>query len=266
MASSRTLPLQRTQGVRREAGGVLGQPRLGDAGAELLAEVEREVQEVHAVREPARRAHGGRAAGALGVVVGIRPELERHRRQVAPVAGREQRGMTALSAAAHGDEHAVGALREHRVGADRLAERAVQRVGREVGRVELAGAEASQLGGDVRRADPGRVEDVRAVRELDGGGCGGQHGAASWASNVARAIRSPSTAIEMRTKVAASSAARRAVVGGGGPGPRPRVARGDPRTARPRRVWERPTAIAVTRAWPWASRGRSRSRPGRGPA
>ena len=256
-------------GVRREPGGVLGQPRLDDPGAELLAEVEREVREVHAVRERARCAHGGgRAAGALGVVVGVRPELERHGCHVAPVASRQQRGDRAVDAAAHGDEHAVGAGSQRGVGADRLAERPVQRVGREVGRMELAGAEASQLGGDVRCADSGRVEDVRAVQELDGGGCGGQRGAAS--GGIERRLRDPLALHGDRDadEVAASRASRRAVVGAGGRGaPAARVAQVilEPLVHAPESKsgrWQ-PPSRARERG---RARGRSRSRPGRGPA
>ena len=71
--------------VRRQAGGVVVEPRLHDAGAERVAQVDREVRDAHAVRERARRAHGaGRAARALGVVLGVAPELERHGRDLEP--------------------------------------------------------------------------------------------------------------------------------------------------------------------------------------
>src|SRR3712207_7161961 len=48
--------------VGREARGVVAQPRLDDARAELVAQVEREVGHAHPVRERARRPHrAGRA-------------------------------------------------------------------------------------------------------------------------------------------------------------------------------------------------------------
>ena len=57
--------------------------------------------------------------------------------------------------------------------AARRAERAVQRVGRQVGGVELAGAQPAELGGDRRAAHARRLEERRAAHELDRGARGG---------------------------------------------------------------------------------------------
>jgi hypothetical protein len=67
---------------------VIGEERLDDAGAELLAQVEREVRQAHAVRHGAGQAHGvRRAARRLGVIVRIGPQLERHGDRLAAGAG-----------------------------------------------------------------------------------------------------------------------------------------------------------------------------------
>ena len=50
---------------------------------------------------------------------------------------------------------------------DRGAERDVQRVGGQLGGVELARREPAQLGGDLPRADPRGVEHARAAHQLD---------------------------------------------------------------------------------------------------
>ena len=75
--------------VRRHAVRVARQERVDHAGPERLAQVEREVRHAHPVRDRARHAHGVRgAAGGLGVVLGVRPQLERDRDGALP---REQR-------------------------------------------------------------------------------------------------------------------------------------------------------------------------------
>ena len=67
--------------VRRHAGRVLGQPRLDDPGAELGAQIDRQVRHAQAVRHLARAAHRlRRAAARLAVVLRIGPQLQRHRR------------------------------------------------------------------------------------------------------------------------------------------------------------------------------------------
>ncbi len=75
-------------------------------------------------------------------------------------------------------------------GAYRRAERAGQGVGRELRGVQLARAEASQLGGDLRRADPGGVEDRPPAREAHrrASGRGGGAAAAGAESRVGHAI------------------------------------------------------------------------------
>ena len=68
--------------VRRQPVGVLAQPRIDDAVAKLVAQVEREMRHAEPVREAPRTAHGlRRAARARAVVVGVGPQLERHGRR-----------------------------------------------------------------------------------------------------------------------------------------------------------------------------------------
>ena len=74
--------------VRRLPRRVAGQERVDDAGPERLAQVERQVRQPHPVRERAGDPHGvGRAARRLGVVLRVRPQLERHRHRLARVRG-----------------------------------------------------------------------------------------------------------------------------------------------------------------------------------
>ena len=91
----------------------------------------------------------------------------------------QQRGDSRVDAAAHRHQRAVSTRRHRRVGARRGAERAVQRVGGQVGGVELAGRQPAQLGGDLVRADACRVEHVRALDQRHDRRAGGGHGAAA---------------------------------------------------------------------------------------
>ena len=144
---------------------MVGQPRLDHAGAELVAQVEREVRQAHAVRERARAADRvGRAARALAVVLGVAPQLERHRDDLAVGA---QRGDGRVDAAAHGHERALGHRVERRAVARRRAQRAGERVGGEVGGVQLADAQPAELGRHLRAADARGLEQRRAADELD---------------------------------------------------------------------------------------------------
>ena len=78
--------------VRRLARRVAGQERLDDAGAELRAQVEREVRQAHPVRDRAREPDRvRRAARRLGVVLRVGPQLERDRDRLAPARRRAAR-------------------------------------------------------------------------------------------------------------------------------------------------------------------------------
>jgi hypothetical protein len=153
--------------VGGQAGGVLGQPGVDDAGAELGAQVEAEVRQPHGVGDGARDAHrAGRAARALGVVVGVAPQLERHGGGVRSAA---QGGDRRVDAAAHGHERALGIDLRRAVGGHRAAQGPRQRLGRQLGGVELAGAQPAQRVGDRVRADARGVEHGRPAHQLDGG-------------------------------------------------------------------------------------------------
>ena len=168
IASSRTRPLQRTHGFGVSPAAVPGEPRLDDAVAELRAQVEREVRQAELVRERPRAAHGlRRAAAALAVVPGVRPQLER---DGDGALAAEHRRDGAVDAAAHRDEHAAGAALERRVGARGGPERPVQRVRRELGGVmpgrgESPPSSAAIAAGPMRAAS----SSVRALRERRGG-------------------------------------------------------------------------------------------------
>ena len=154
--------------VRRQAARRVRQPRLDDAGAELVAQVEREVRQAHAVRERAGAAHGvGRAARALAVVLGVAPELERHGDDLAPSRAVSSAATALSTPPLIATSVRSVAARSRRRARGRGAERAVQRVGGEVGRVELADAQPAELGGDRRAVDAGRLQQRRACDELD---------------------------------------------------------------------------------------------------
>ena len=152
--------------VRRLARGVRGQERVDDAGAEAVPQVEREVRQAEPVRERPRFAHGRRrAARALGVVLRVGPQLDRHRDHVVARLGAEQRHDGRVDAAAHGHERAAGHPRRAPVGPGRGPERAVQRVGGQLGRVQLARTQAAELVGDVVHAHPRGLEQRAAAHE-----------------------------------------------------------------------------------------------------
>ncbi len=166
--------------VRREAGGVVGEERRHHALRERGAQVEREVRHAHTVRDRAREPDGvRRAARRLGVVGRIAPQLERDGDGLASGLLHKQRGDRRVDAAAHRHERARGveqgrrsgrvkrrargrraARAESRAGGDGGAERHVQRVGRELGRVQLARATARPA----RRTPPRRRSARRRAR------------------------------------------------------------------------------------------------------
>ncbi len=92
--------------VRGLTGGERRDERLDHAGAELVAQIDREVREPHRVRERPRLGdRRRRAAAALRVVLGIGPEVERHRHGLAVPRAQERRHR-AVDSATHRDERA----------------------------------------------------------------------------------------------------------------------------------------------------------------
>ena len=87
----------------------------------------------------------------------------------------QQRGHRGVHPAAHRHQHPAVIARDRRIGAGGGAERAVQRVGDQVGGVELARRQAAELGGDGLRAHARGVEHVRAVEQRDRGRAGRRH-------------------------------------------------------------------------------------------
>ena len=76
----------------------------------------------------------------------------------------EQRGHRRVDAAAHGDQRAAGIGRERGAGACGRAQRAVQRVGGQLGGVQLARRQPAELVGDRGRADARGVEHATRPR------------------------------------------------------------------------------------------------------
>ena len=138
----------------------------------------------------------GRAAAALGVVLGVGPQLQRHRHRLAlaRAAGARRRRCRRLRSwpPASGRRRA----RQRSPGADRRPEGTGQRVGGELGGVELGRAEAPELGGDLLRADAGRVEHGRAADEGHGSAAGGVAAPQPLAMKPASVTRSPLTLTE----------------------------------------------------------------------
>ena len=204
-------------GVRRVPRRVLGDPRLDHAGPERGPLVEREVRQAHPVRERAGVADGARrAARGARVVLGVGPQLERHRDGRAPGAGAQQRGDRRVDAAAHRDEGA-GRVGFEPCAARRRAERAVQRVGGEVGRVQLARREAAELTGDGGGGDARRGEQRRARDERDGRRAGRRQRTAALGVEAGGADPIPVDAHRDADEVAADRAAGGAVAGAVGP-------------------------------------------------
>ncbi len=137
--------------------------RRDDAGAELGAQVEREVRQAHPVRERTRVADRlRRAAGALAVVLLVGPQLERDGDRVAAVAAGQQRDDRAVDAAGHRHQRPLLARgrRQRGLRADRRPERPRERVGDQLGGVELAGGEPAELPGEVVGAESRGVEQL----------------------------------------------------------------------------------------------------------
>ena len=117
------------------------------------------MRHAQAVRQLARAPHRlRRAAAELAVVLGVRPQFERHADGLLASLRHEQRGHRAVDAAAHRNERPSRRRREHRALARGGSQRPVQRVGRELGRVALCEAQPAELLGDLLGADARRVQ------------------------------------------------------------------------------------------------------------
>ena len=126
------------------------------------------------MRERSRLGHRGRRAAALlGVVLAVRPELERDGDGLA-VLRAEERGDARVDAARHGHKRS-GRVRSSGTGhratrSDGRSQRTGERVGRDIRGVALCRAQAAELGCDRVGADAGGVEQRRAADERHGRG------------------------------------------------------------------------------------------------
>ncbi len=135
--------------IRRLPSSIARDERLDHTGPELVAKIDREVREAHRVRQGTGLSNRGRrAAAALGVVLGVGPQLQRDRHRLPSVAGQE-RGDGAVDSTAHRDQRAPGrwplqlAPLPHGT-----PQRSCERIGGQLGRVTLCDAETAELGGD----------------------------------------------------------------------------------------------------------------------
>ena len=111
----------------------------------------------------------------------------------------QERRDRAVDAAAHRDEHAVAARRQLGLCHGGLAQRPRERVGGQVGGVQLAGAEAAQLGRHVGAADARGLQQRRAANEIDARARGGRQRAAARGLEARVDDVSPSTRTSIRT-------------------------------------------------------------------
>ena len=169
----RTLPLQRTHGLGVRPVAVPGDEVVDDGGAEGLLQIEREVRDperVGKVPGADHRLRGAAALRAVGVTVG--PQLHRHGRHVGAGPRLHQRRDGRVDAAAHRHQHPLatgGRSPERLAGGGGRGERAVKRVGGELGRVAPLRGEAAEGLPDPGRADPRDIEDREPPGEIGGG-------------------------------------------------------------------------------------------------
>ena len=134
------------------------------------------------VRERARAAHGLRraAADSSPSFSGSDHSSSVTATASAPPLGDEQGGDRAVDPAAHRDERApVRRARAARGRAGGAAERAVQRVGGELGGVALGGAQPAELRARSRRRRSARRRAAGAAQQRDDGAAGGDRRAAA---------------------------------------------------------------------------------------
>ena len=233
--------------VRRQAGGVVGHPRVDDARAELVAQVERQVRQAHAVRERAGRADGADAeqherspsfSGRATARASRRRPRRRPARRAAP-RPRCRRRRTSRRACGR------RAARAAPTRATAAPSAPAQRVGGEVGGVELARAQAAERGGDVARCRGARRRGPAAPRT-------------SSTAALAAASAAPQPAASKPASATLPPATRRRC-GRGRRRRRPRPRRAPPGGAWPRpRGWRRwsskrssgmdPTSVVTLRA------------------
>ncbi len=153
-----------------------GEPWIDDTGAELGAQVDREVGHAETVGELARAAHGlRRAAAGLAVVLRIRPQFQGDPHRLAAFPCHEQGRYRAVHATAHRHQHAIRRWGQGRTSAYRATECPVQGIGRKLGRVALGDAEPAELGFDLLRAEPRSIEQRRAADQADDGTASRNH-------------------------------------------------------------------------------------------
>ena len=162
--------------VRRQAGGVVGQPAVDHTRAELRAQVDRQVWHTKLVRQLACAADRlRRAAAEIAVVLRVRPQLQRHRDRLAPGPREQQRGHRAVDPAAHRHQRPLVVAGERRPLARGGAERAMQRVRGQLGGVRLAAlsppSSARSRGAPMRAAS----SSGSSAHEAHRGAAGGDH-------------------------------------------------------------------------------------------
>ena len=172
------LPVATDARVRRHPRPVSLQERLDDPGAERVAEIDGQVGDPLRVGDRARHPDRiGRAAAPLAVVGRIRPELQRHGQDVRPALPLAQRRHGAVDPAAHRHQDPLGPILggvEERAARarDGHAQRPMQRLRGEVGRMRSHRAQAAELRRDRGGIDQRRLPQAGAVGELrDRGRC-----------------------------------------------------------------------------------------------
>ena len=164
-------------GVRGPARLVPAQEALDHGVAKRLLQVERQVRQAQPVgQRPGADDRLRRAAASRPIRVPVGPQLQRHRDHLGAAAALEQRRDGGVDAAADRHQHAVCARR--RVGEalarrGRGAERPVERVGGQLGGVAALRREPAQLGGNLRRPDPRRLQHAGALDRLGDRGARG---------------------------------------------------------------------------------------------
>ena len=150
IASRRTLPLQRTHGFGvSPAAWSASQPSTTPARNSARRSIER-CGMPEPVRQLARAAHGlRRAAAELAVVLGVRPQLERHRDRVARRLARPAAPPPRCRRRRSSPRACARRRRQRARSRAAPPERAVQRVRGELGRVALGGAQPAELLGDL---------------------------------------------------------------------------------------------------------------------